>query len=152
MPRAGCQGDLVVEESGEAGETNKSGELTAPGCNGTVSRQVETGEISVRDQDCCRPGRETAVMMRPQMITVQPPSEMQEETGQELVIPELGKCSDLTTHYLTFREKYFYNVTESTTNFTVDPSDKTDYKQKVQFPQCSCFSIFTRINRKLKIK
>ena len=92
-------------------------------------------------------------MMMPQMITVQPPSEMQEETMQELVIPELGlgKCPDLTTQYLTFREKYFYNVTEST-NFTVDPSDKTNYTQKVQFPQCSCFSIFTRINRKLKIK
>ena len=126
----------MVEVSGEAGETNRSGELTAPGCNGTPAR----------------PGRETAVMMRPQMITVQPPSEMQEETRQELAIPELGKCSDLATHYLTFREKYFYNVTESTSNFTVDPSDKTNYKQNVQFPQCSCFSIFTRINRKLKIK
>ena len=76
---------------------------------------------------------------------------MQEETRQELVIPELGDCPDLTTHYLTFREKYFYNVTEST-NFTVDPSDKTNYKQKVLFPQCSCFSIFTRIIRKQKIK
>ena len=31
-------------------------------------------------------------MKMPQMITVQPPSEMQEETRQELVIPELGKC------------------------------------------------------------
>ena len=96
-------------------------------------------------------------MVMPQMITVQPPSEMHEETRQELLIPgpgkdsELGKCPDLTTQYFTFREKYFYNVTEST-NFTVDPSDKTNFKQKVQFPQCSCFSIFTRINRKLKIK
>ena len=90
-------------------------------------------------------------MMMPQMITVQPPSEMQEETRQELVIPEMGRCPDLTSQYLTFREKYFYNVTEST-NFTVDPSYKTNYKEKLQFPQCSCFSIFTRINRKLKIK
>ena len=83
--------------------------------------------------------------MMPQMITVQPPSEMQEEPRQELAI------SELSTKYLTFREKYFYNVTEST-NFTVDPSVKANFKQKVQFPQCSCFSIFTRINRKQKIK
>ena len=44
VPQAGCQEEEEVEEeeeevAGEPGETNKSEELTAPGCNGTAMRQ-----------------------------------------------------------------------------------------------------------------
>ena len=104
-----------------------------------------------------RKSSQAAVMTRPEMITVQPPSCQRElEAGED--VPEFMICPDLTTQYLTFREKFFYNVTEST-NLMSQVSvgeQSSDYKKSdivpVRFPQCSCFSIFTRINRKPKLK
>lgn len=102
-----------------------------------------------------RKSSQAAVMTRPKMITVQPPSEMQElDPGRD--VPDVMICPDLTTQYLTFREKFFYNLTESSIMTSKAQSQGSNLKKSdivpVRFPQCSCLSIFPRINRKPKVK